>query len=116
MKINSVIFNKLLLQAEEAKDQKLYKLASGLYSALEDKEPTDNPEIYSYNELNKDIYEGFWKLAFNFIKYYDLNSLDAQKIDETIKILADNFINELELTVGTDCVIGPNELKVPGEE
>ena len=117
IKLGSVIYNKLLLQAEEAKDQNLDKLASGIFSALEDeREESDENTTYCYKNLNNDVYCGMWKLASNIIKYYDLESVDAQKIDGVIESLANKFISELELTLDVDNIVGgPFEEKVPGE-
>jgi len=110
--LDTVIYNKLLLQAEEANDQNLTKLANGILAALESK---DDKIEYSCCELNNDIYFGLWKLAANFIKYYDLNSVDAQKLNEIIEINAEKFVNDLEKSLDMELKFGANEPKVPGQ-
>jgi hypothetical protein len=114
--LNSVIYNKLLLQAEEAKEQKLTKLATGLIAALQH-DVNDQPVTYSYAELSEDVYKGLWTLATNVIKYHGTESADAQKINDVIEILADKFIKNLEISLGADSVVlGPFEPKVLGEK
>lgn len=114
-KVNSVIYYKLLLQAEEAKDRNLTKLANGIVKAIGSM-PEEEKVNYSYSELQDDLYDGLWKLAANIIKYYDLNSVDAEKLDKTLESLANKVINEVEKTLDIDLVIGPYEVKVPGQD
>jgi hypothetical protein len=115
IKLGTVIYNKLLLQAEEAKNQNLDRLSSGIYSALENGESNEIIS-YNYSDLNNDIYCGLWKLASNIIKYHNLESVDAEIINNTIEALASKFINEMELTLNTDDKIaGPFEETLPGE-
>jgi hypothetical protein len=114
-KLNSVIYNKLLLRAQEAKTQQLSKLASGIVSALG---PIieDERVQYDYQQLQSEIYEGMWKLATHVIKYHDVNSADAGKIHDSLESLADKFIEELEQSLGVEDVIaGPLEPNLPGE-
>ena len=116
IKLGTTIYNKLLLQAEEAKNQNMDKLSDGILSAIA-QEPSDEQTSYCYSDLNNDIYCGLWKLSSNIIKYHNLESVDAQKIDGIIEVLANKFINELELTLDiNDNIVGPFELPVPGEE
>ena len=114
-KLGSVIYNKLLLQAEEAKEQLLDRIASGLYAAL-DQKPVETLESYSYDELNDDIHKEMWKLATHIIRYYDIQSVDAEKLNEAIEISASRFIDDLEKTLDVECFIGANEDKVPGQK
>jgi len=113
-KFNKIIYNKLLLQAQEAKDQDLNKLASGIFNAI-GAYPEEENIKYSYEELNEDIYNGLWKIAGNVIKYYDINSVDAEKINYLIESFASEFIDQLEENIYVDTNIGPLEPKIPGE-
>ena len=115
-KLNSVVYHKLLLQAQEAKTQNLTKLASGIISAV-GPIPEDEQVKYNYQQLHDEIYEGMWKLAINVIKYYDVNSADAQKIGERLETLSEKFIGEMKISLGTEDVIaGPLEPKLFGQE
>ena len=112
-KLNEIVYRRLLLQAEEAKEIGLYKLASGVLNSI-GPVPEDENLSYSYGELQKDIYEGMWKLAANVMKYRDINSVDIQKVDEVLETFTNNLIASVEETLGTD-MIGPLDPKVPGE-
>lgn len=114
-KLNSVIYNKLLLQAEEAKDQQMTKLASGILGALGPL-PEDEQVKYAFTEVEEDIHSGLWSLATCILKYHDISSIDAAKLDIVIESLASKFINEIENSLEIDGLrIGPLEPSVPGE-
>lgn len=114
-KLNSIVYNKLLLQAEEAKDQNMVKLASGLLGALGPLPEEDN-NSYDFGELQEDVYQGMWKLAACVIKYHDLNSADAEKVHEVLESLSSKLIEEVEQSLGVDTTkLGPLESKVPGQ-
>lgn len=113
-KLNSVIYEKMILQAEEAKEQNMTKLATAILGSLTSS-PEDEIITYSSGELNNDIYKGLWKLSANVIKYHDLQSVDVEKINETIEILAEKFIENLEISLGVEKgTIGAIEGKLPG--
>lgn len=114
-KLNSIIYHKLLLQAEEAKDREMIKLASGLLGSL-GATPEDELVSYNFNELEQGVYDGLWKLAMCVLKYHDLQSADAEKIHETLEVLASKIIEDVECSLGVDNTkIGPLEDVVPGE-
>jgi hypothetical protein len=114
-KLNKIVYNKLLLQADEAKEQGMKKLAQGILGALT-AYPKDEHGSYASVELNDDIYRGLWALSTNVISYYDLESVDAEKVNEIIEIFAEKFISELETSLGvTEGTVGPLEPKLPGE-
>lgn len=115
-KINSVLYKKLYLQAEEAKELGLEKLASGIYSAIG---PLAEEELseYSYHELKDDVYIGLWKLYLNVMKYYDVDSAKAEEMHDLIEQFAEDFIAAIEDKLGVESTdIGPLEPKVPGEK
>ena len=114
-KLNKVIYNKLLLQAEEAKEFELKKIANGVINAI-GSFPRDEIESFSEKELKQDIYDGLWKLAMNVISYHDLESADIMKINASIEDISGRFINELETTLGVVGKIGPQEPKVFGQK
>jgi len=114
-KLNSVVYHKLYLQAEEAKEQDMTKLASGIFNAIG---PTTEEEhaTYDYGQLRDDIYQEMWRMATHVIKYHDLESVDAEKVHDRLESLAQQFVDELEESLGVDnATVGPLETKVPGE-
>ncbi len=115
-KLNSVVYNKLLAQAEEAKTQGLTKLAAGILGAI-GAHPNDEVSEYSYQELQDDIHRDLWKVATRLLHYYDVDSLDAEKLDTEILVWAAKMVDGLEESLGVDSVlVGPLEPKVPGQD
>ena len=112
-KLNEIVYRRLLLQAEEAKERGLHKLADGVLNSL-GPIPEDERVQYSYGELQDDIYKGIWKLAVHVIKFYDVESVDAEKMNEAIETLASKLVDSLEETLAVD-LVGPLDPKVPGE-
>lgn len=98
--MKTIIYNKLLLQAEEAKEQGFNKLASGILRAI-GSEPEDVDVDYEYEELHKDVYESLWQLVNNIIEYHDLESVNAEKLDAVIDNFASDFIEQIESVIGT---------------
>ena len=114
-KVNDVVYQKLLLQAAEAKDCNMTKLSSGILNSLGSM-PEDERITYNFNELEADVYRGLWKMAVCVIKYHDLQSVDAEKIHEVLEALASKVIEEVEQSLSVDnAQVGPLEAKVPGE-
>jgi hypothetical protein len=114
-KLNSIVYNKLMLQADEAREQNLEKLADGITSSIE-LDTKDFMETYSSFELDQDIYTGIWKLATNVLKYHNVNSVDAVKLHSVIQSLSSSLINNVSKAVDVDPLdFGPLELKTPGE-
>jgi hypothetical protein len=115
MKINPVVYKKLLAQAEEAKSQGFTKLADGIINAI-GSYPNDEKEEYSYNQLQDDIHRDLWKIATRLMYYYDMQSLDALKLDQTLVTWASAMLDDLEVTLNVDNVVaGVTEPKTPGE-
>ena len=114
-KLNEIVYNKLLLQAEEAKEQGFVKLASGVFGSL-GPVPEDEACKYNSEQLGEDVYNGLWKLAACVIKYHDTDSVDAQKVHEVLEMLASKLIEQIETSLGIDnAKVGPLEEKIPGE-
>ena len=113
-RLNSTVYHKLLLQAEEAKDQDMVKLASGILGAVG---PTPEEELvqYSVAQVEDDVHRGLWSLATCILKHHDVSSVNAEKLNEVIETLASKFINEIEISLGVEGTIGPLEPSVLGE-
>jgi hypothetical protein len=114
-KVNAVVYHKLLIQAQEAKIQNLEKLADAILGAV-GALPEDEPVHYNYEQLKDDIYQDMWKLAMNVIKYHDIESADAGRINDRLEVFADKFLDEIESALNVGHVIaGPLESALPGE-
>jgi hypothetical protein len=114
-KLNKIVYNKLIAQAEEAKFQGLKKISSGILNAI-GSFPIEEKIEYSYKDMENDIYHDMWRVATRLLSYYDVESVDAEKLEEAIIVSASKMIKELEQAMLVDSVIvGPLEPKVPGE-
>lgn len=114
-KLNSTVYQKLFLQAEEAKDRNMTKLASAIFGAI-GPVPEDENNNYNFNELQDDVYRGLWKLAMCVAKYHDLQSVDAERIHTVLESLSSDLIEDVERSLHVDnTTVGPLEAKVPGE-
>lgn len=121
MKLNKIAYNKLVLQAQEAKELGLNELADVVLNSI-GPTPRDEKEAYVYSseQLQDDMNKFLWKMAISTAEYHDLKSLDIQKIDEVIKWAAKQVLADLESCMdGGDGIsrtgIGPLEPKLPGE-
>ena len=115
MKINPVIYKKLLAQAEEAKDQGLVSLADSILGAI-GPFPDDEKSEYSYAQMEEDIHRDMWKMATRLAYYYDIKSIDAVKLNDNLVTWCSEIIDNLEKTLNVNSVVkGPLEPKLPGE-
>lgn len=112
-KIGSVLYHKLMLQAEEAEYQKMEKLSFHIKEAL-GSEFSDEMKVYAQDELENDIHQGLWKLATCVLRYYNSTSVDAEKLDSVIESMASKLIEEIEFVIDTHPV-NTNESALPGE-
>lgn len=115
LKLNKILYNKLLLQAQEAKEQGDDKLAEAIFYTIGSMYEDEEAE-YSQINLQNDIYNGLWKLSGHIMKYYDLDSVNVENINAIVEPLANDFIEIIESKLGImPGTIGPLEPKTPGE-
>jgi hypothetical protein len=115
MKINSSIYNKLMAIASEAKDQGLDELSSAIFGAI-GPHPVEELEEYSYAQLKQDIHQDMWKMATRLMYYYDVQKVNAEKLDENLVAWGADLIDDLEISMGVDMIVnGATEPKLPGE-
>lgn len=114
-KLNEVIYKKLVLQAEEAKELGLNKLGNAVLSSV-GATPREVEEkiTVTAEEMKEKIYTNLWKAAMEVLVYHDLESADIQKLDDTIAYLTDKFVLEVQGTLDVED-IGKLEPKLPGE-
>lgn len=111
--MNKVLYNKLLLQAMEAKERGMVKLAESITDAVH---LNDNLNEYSYSQLQDDIHKDMWKIASRLLTYYDINGVNVEKLDESLESWATKLVDDLEVTLNIDHLVkSPMEPKVPGE-
>lgn len=116
IKLHNKIYKKLQLQADEAKEQGMVKLAEAVDNAI-GKESTANKIEYSSNELNDDIHKDLWKVATKLMIFHDIDSVNIETIDKTLISWASRMIDDLEKTLQiSNTVKGAVEPKLPGED
>jgi hypothetical protein len=113
-KLNKIIYDKMLIQAEEAKFQGLTKLASNVFEAL-GSTPDEENASYSKSELVEDIEKDIWKAVTNVLSYHDIDSADAEALDEIVSDLSQKLLEEVESKLDAGGLSSKEE-KVLGEE
>ena len=114
-KLGKNAYNRLVLQAEEAKHQNLDKLANGILQCI-GSFPAETEEEFSQDQLKEAIYNSLWKIAADVINYYDLQTPDALQIDRTLESLSSKVLNEMKKTLNVKKDFGPKEPKVLGQK
>jgi hypothetical protein len=114
-KLSKTTYERLICQAEEAKELKMERLADGLLSALGPMPRSEEKLSYSAEVLQDTVYKALWKVALEVIAYHDLKSVDAQAIDEVVADFTGKVIEEVEASMGVKNKIGAAEPKVFGQ-
>ena len=114
-KLNKTIYGKMVLQAEEARELGLTKLANDVFDAV-GVMPREETIVYNEIDLRSDIDVALWKIATDVIAYHDLGSVDIQAIEEVVGELSEKVIAEIEDKLGVGGKIGALEEKVFGEK
>ncbi len=112
MKINKKLYDRLVLQAEEAEKLGMNKIASNV---LETAEPfLENESIeYSYADLENDISKDIWKMATRLFNYYQINNIDIKEFNKIVEASAETLLDELEDALDVkEQLIGATEPKV----
>lgn len=114
-KLNEVIYNKLILQAEEAKEVGLTKLGKAVLSSV-GATPRESDEEFTItaDQMKEKIYENLWKAAMEVLVYHDVESADIQKLDDALAYLTNKFVLEVQAALDVED-IGKLEPKLPGE-
>lgn len=112
--LNETVYNKILIQAEEAKELGFNKLATGVLGAMAPM-PRETIESYGALELKEDIYKKLWKAAMDVIAYHDLESVDIQTVDEAVSDLTTKVLSAVEASLNVTDQIGKLEPQLPGQ-
>lgn len=114
-KLNKDIYNKLYLQAQEASDQDLKKLARAILFSI-GSVYTDKSEKYNIEELDENVFNNLFKLSLEVVKYYDIKEVDTQQLEELIEELSEDFIEKIKDKLKVDEVISDNDEPLLGEK
>lgn len=113
-KLNEVIYNKIVIQANEAKELGFEKLAEEVLSVV-GPVPREEEISYSLKELEANVKNNLWKIALEYINYHDLNSVDIQKVDAVLNALVPKVAHAIEQGIEADG-FGPLEPKLFGQK
>lgn len=117
IKLNRTAYCKMELQAEEAKNQGMIKLADAVNHAINDIKLTTNKNEYSFEEMDTQIHRDLWSIATTLAGYYNVENVDIEKVDKTLVSWAEKLVDDLEKTLQiSDTIKGPLEPKLPGEK
>jgi hypothetical protein len=115
-KLSSITYNRLLAQAEEAKELKLEELADGVLNAIGPaSRDEEEPFIFSHSDLRDAVHKSLWKIAIEVISYHDHQKSDIQKVGAAIDNLTDNVLNTIHNSLNIVDHIGPGEPILPGQ-
>lgn len=118
--INAQLLKRLNLQANEAKQQGKVELASHINTQLvkcASKVINENSDFsYSNVEFNHDVKEKLWDVLLTCASFYDLKSINTEKMDQVIEKFANEFVNEIRIANNVESVIGKFEEKLLGQE
>lgn len=114
-KLSKSVYNKIVLQAEEARELGFTKLANNVLSVV-GAAPRDEEIIYNEYDLIADADAVLWKIAMNVIAYHDLKSVDIQKIEEVIDELGVLAVSKIENILGVAGDVGKLEEKLIGQK
>jgi hypothetical protein len=114
-KLGKIAYNKILLQAEEARDLGFDKLSNDVFASI-GSIARDEQIVYNEKDLRDDVSKSIWKIAMDVIAYHDLKSIDIQQMDEVINELSDHIVANIENGLGVLGKIGALEEKLPGEK
>lgn len=117
--IKKNLFNRLVLQAEEAEIQGLTKVAESLTTQITKNADNlrDDSVLYRYSaaQFGQDIHEKLWDFVIRTADFYNV-SLEAQEMQKIIERYAADMIHEISNKLGINHSIGAYEEPLPGEQ
>ena len=116
-KLNTVIYNKIILQAEQARELGMEKLSEAIFSTI-GAVSKDDSEIddYSLAKLEDDVSKLLWKISYRIMDYYNLESVDVKKVEASVDDLTLLIMDELKYAMNIEKTISKKEPRVMGQE
>ncbi len=113
LKLSKVVHQRLISQAEEAKELKLNNLSENVLSVVGPvpRDENEEQEKILYADLEKEIDKGLWKIAVQIIAYHNAKSADIQKIEEVLGSFKQNILAEVEELLSADLAKLPGQVK-----
>lgn len=115
-KIKETVYQRLVAQVDELQERGLTKLASSIESAINEDVTFDDGSDYSYDQLSEEVNTDLWKAATRFIRYYNLDHADVEKVQRAILEVNKKLASELESALEVDLKSKTLEPKLPGED
>jgi hypothetical protein len=114
-KLTKHAYNRLMLQAEEAKELGMTNLAGAVFDAI-GSVPCDEAVTYNENDLRVDAYKSLWKIAADVVAYHNASGADIIAIDGVVSNMANRIVTAIENELGVEGQIGVLEEKLPGQK
>lgn len=115
-KISQQLRDRMILQAQEAKEQGLTKLAEAAFVGVMMPGFGNETNSFNYDELTEVVQHSLWRAATQVAVYHDVFNVDIQKLEPIIKDAADRLIAEIKASYGVKEQFGPFEEKVLGQK
>src|SRR5580658_2582879 len=109
-KLTKHAYNRLMLQAEEAKELGMKNLAGAVFDAI-GAIPCEDTIVYGEEDLQADAYRALWKVAADIVAYHNAKSADIIVIDRIVNNMAHTVVTAIETELGVDGNIGALEDK-----
>lgn len=105
-----------MAQVDELKDRGLLKLAGSIESAINEDMTFDDGSDYSYEQLSEEVNTDLWKAASRFIRYYNLDHADVEKVQKAVLEVNKKLAAEMEEALDVSLRSKTLEPKLPGED
>ncbi len=114
--MNKIAYDRLLLQAEEAEELGMHKLAKNIKANLPPENfVRDEKSNVTNDELEFLVESTLWSAAALVIDAYDLESVDVLKVNSAIEYMKEKFLKEIKSSLDIEQNILPEDNKVFGE-
>ena len=115
--IKETLHQRLQLQAAEASELGLTKIASNIFVATSNQEVIQDNKFYAYSseEFEKDLEAQLWAAALRVADFHGITKLDSVAVQKVVEKMAGELTSELCTASGHLAGIGENEPVLPGE-
>ena len=116
-KIKESVYQRIIAQSDELQDRGFDKVAQNIEQAVNDDITFDDgSEDYSFDQLNQEVNGDLWKAATRFIRYYNLDHADVERVQKALLATASTLTAEMEWALKVDDKSETLEPKLPGEK
>lgn len=115
-KIKESVYQRIIAQVDELQDRGFDKVAQNIEQAVNEDVTFDDGESYSFDQLNQEVNADLWKAATRFIRYYNLDHADVERVQKALLSVASTLTAEMEYALKVDDKTETLEPKLPGQK